>query len=148
MAKKLMTKRVVYEITLQGKEQKNTYTAFKCSKTIYSDVNEGTEVENLSFADCCDRFHYGKFSSKILSKLRGACVGDKFCEMWVDTKQGKQVNYSIIIHNKNFISFKILTTYKKLNYEVSLENLMKKLSANEMIEYLKDNGLNACPMIE
>ena len=39
---------------------------------------------------------------------------------------------------------------KEKNYEekyYTLQDLMKNLSADEMIEYLKDNGLNVCPIV-
>lgn len=46
---------------------------------------------------------------------------------------------------KNFISYTIETICTiETNY--TLQELMNKLPADEMIEYLKDNGLNVCPV--
>lgn len=45
----------------------------------------------------------------------------------------------------NFVSYKIITEYQLVkNY--TLQQLMDNLPADEMIEYLKDNGLNVCPI--
>ena len=45
----------------------------------------------------------------------------------------------------NFVSYKIITEYQLVkNY--TLQQLMDNLPAGEMIEYLKDNGLNVCPI--
>lgn len=53
---------------------------------------------------------------------------------------------SIKFGNTNFVSYKIVTKYYEEKY-YTLQDLMKNLSADEMIEYLKDNGLNVCPIV-
>lgn len=58
MAKRLVCEKLEYKITLKGKKHNKTYTVYQYNKLIYSDVNEGTEVENLSFDDCCSRLHF------------------------------------------------------------------------------------------
>lgn len=143
MAKRLVCEKLEYKITLKGKKHNKTYTVYQYNKLIYSDVNEGTEVENLSFDDCCSRLHFycDTISSKFYSKYLGVPVGTRFFRIWIN-------NEYLLIHNKNLVSFEVITTYKNSSVNFTLEDLMKKLSANEMIEYLKDNGLNACPIIK
>ena len=52
---------------------------------------------------------------------------------------------SIKFGNTNFVSYKIVTKYYEEKY-YTLQQLMDNLPAEEMIEYLKDNGLNICPI--
>lgn len=141
-----MYERVVYEIELRHKKQTKVYTSYIFGKNIYSDKNEGTEVEELSLDEVYDRFHYATVSSgwfnKWITGVSGLQTGEKFREFW--TVDG----FGVSVHKNNFVSFKIVKTYKNDTSNHSLEYLMKNLSADEMIEYLKDNGLNVCPMIK
>ena len=53
--------------------------------------------------------------------------------------------FSIKFSNVNFVLYRISKRhYVQKHY--TLQDLMKNLPADEMIEYLKDNGLNVCPM--
>ena len=144
MSKKLMYERVVYEIEIYHKKQTKVYTKHLYSKNIYSDKDEGTEVETLSLDDVYDRFHYATVSSgwfdKWIHNVSGLQTGEKFREFWVDD------GFSVSIHKNNLVSFRIITTYENDTSSHSLEYLMKNLSADESIEYLKDNGLNVCPI--
>lgn len=64
--------------------------------------------------------------------------GDKYSELPLKWSWAK-------FSNKNFVSCEITTEY--LKHEIyTLQDLIKRLPANEMIEYLKDNGLNVCPI--
>ena len=55
--------------------------------------------------------------------------------------------FSIKFSNVNFVSYRINKKhYVQKNY--TLQDLMKNLSADELIEYLKDSGLNVCPIAE
>ena len=53
---------------------------------------------------------------------------------------------SIKFGNTNFVSYKIVTKYYEGKY-YTMQDLIKNLPADEMIEYLKDNGLNVCPIV-
>ena len=138
MSKKIMYERAICEIELSGKKQNKVYIKYLFGKNIYSDKDEETEIKNISLDEVFDKFHYGTVSSKLFSRHLRVPVGEKFCEMWVDD------GHSIYIHKNNFVSFKIITTYRTETSNCTLEYLMKNLSADEMIEYLKDNGLNVC----
>ena len=143
-----MYKRVVYEIELLHKNKTKVYTKHLYVKNIYSNKDEGTEIETLTLDDVYDRFHYATVSSgwfnkwinKWINGISGLQTGEKFREFWVDD------GFGISIHKNNFVSFRIITTYKNDTSNHSLEYLMKNLSADEMIEYLKNNGLNVCPI--
>ena len=139
-----MYERISYEIELLHKKKTKVYTKHLYTKNIYSDKNEGTEIETLTLDDVFDRCHYATISSgwfnKWLNGVSGLQTGEKFRQFWVDG------NIGVSVHKNNFVSFKIITTYKNDTSKYSLEYLMKNLSADEMIEYLKDNGLNVCPI--
>lgn len=64
--------------------------------------------------------------------------GDKYSELPLKWGWAK-------FSNKNFVSCKITTEYLK-HETYTLQDLIKQLPADEMIEYLKDNGLNVCPI--
>ena len=143
-----MYERVVYEIELLHKKKTKAYTKVYTkhfyTKNIYSDKNEGTEIETLTLDDVFDKFHFAIVPSgwfeKWLDGVSGLQKGEKFCQFWVDGDIG------VSVHKNNFVSFKIITTYENDTSKHSLEYLMKNLSADEMIEYLKNNGLNVCPI--
>ena len=40
------------------------------------------------------------------------------------------------------------TIYKPLNYDMSFKKLSEELSAEDFIRWMKDNGMNTCPMIK
>ena len=149
MSKRLMYERISYEIELLHKKKTKVYTKVYTkhlyTKNIYSDKNEGTEIETLTLDDVFDRCHYATISSgwfnKWLNGVSGLQTGEKFRQFWVDG------NIGVSVHKNNFVSFKIITTYENDISKHSLEYLMKNLSADEMIEYLKDNGLNVCPIV-
>ena len=46
----------------------------------------------------------------------------------------------------NFVSYAIEEEYIEQNH-CTLQRLIEKLPADELIEYLKDNGLNVCPTV-
>lgn len=52
---------------------------------------------------------------------------------------------SVRFSNKNFVLCEVTTKYLK-HETYTLQDLIKRLPADEMIEYLKDNGLNVCPI--
>ena len=40
------------------------------------------------------------------------------------------------------------TIYKPVNYDMSFKKLSEELSAEDFIYWMKDNGMNTCPMIK
>lgn len=51
------------------------------------------------------------------------------------------------IKKANFVNYKIVNKYKEIRCSYTAEDLMKKLNASDFIDYCKDHGLNACPMV-
>ena len=54
--------------------------------------------------------------------------------------------FPIKFSNVNFVSYEISKRHS-VQKHYTMQDLMKKLPADEMIEYLKDNGLNVCPIV-
>lgn len=52
---------------------------------------------------------------------------------------------SVRFSNKNFVLCEVTTKYLK-HETYTLQDLIKRLPADEMIKYLKGNGLNVCPI--
>ena len=48
------------------------------------------------------------------------------------------------------INFPVLreTIYKPLNYDMSFKELSEKLPAQDFIRWMKDNGINTCPIMK
>lgn len=40
------------------------------------------------------------------------------------------------------------TIYMPVNYDISFKNLSGELSAEDFVRWMKDNGMNTCPMIK
>ena len=51
------------------------------------------------------------------------------------------------IKEADFVNYKIVNKYKEVQYTYTMEDLMKKLSAKDFVEYCKDHGLNICPVM-
>lgn len=81
----------------------------------------------------------GYFSSYQSGRFRKLKYGDNYSTFW-------NYNDYILFSEKNFVSYEITTEYiQESNY--TLQKLMNELPAEDMIEYLKDNGLNICPVV-
>lgn len=74
------------------------------------------------------------------------------CGFWLHTpwllnrKEYKEVGFE-----KQFRVYPNQKLYKKyewnkLNYNASFDYLSRDMNTNEFVEYLKDNGLNVCPL--
>ena len=53
-------------------------------------------------------------------------------------------------YNPEKINFPVSreTIYKPLNYEMSFKKLSEELSADDFIRWMKDNGMNTCPIMK
>lgn len=40
------------------------------------------------------------------------------------------------------------TSYKRVDYNMSFQRLSEELSADDFLRWMKDNGMNTCPMIK
>ena len=138
-----MVKRTTWEIAIKVDKKIKEYSVYRNTCYTYSNKPEGSETENYSFEDVCEKKGYDIVPSgwfwKWISDVSGLKTGEKFCKIW-------NGDYDIVIHKDNLVSFKVVTTYEKDKSNNTLKYLMSQLPADEMIEYLKDNGLNVCPI--
>ena len=89
-----------------------------------------------SYDELIDRKIFSSYSSGRFTKIK---YGDRYSEMYYDFCN------SIKFSAQNFVSYTIIKEYfEQHNY--TLQELMDNLPSEEMIEYLKDNGLNICPI--
>ena len=104
----------------------------------YAELKDEAVETITSYNEFLERvpYYYREESKSKRDKQR---FGDRFS--YVNT-----VWRSIKFGNSNFVSYKIVTKYYEEKY-YTLQDLMKNLTADEMIEYLKDNGLNVWPIV-
>ena len=73
----------------------------------------------------------------------------KYFEYWYDKLKRYSNDYHKVVWEENFIMMTKITEYRVEDEEYyTLERLMRNLSANDMIEYMKDRGVAYCPMIK
>lgn len=103
----------------------------------YAELKDETVETISSYNEFLERvpYYYRQESKSKRDKQR---FGDKFSYFNTDW-------YSIKFGDVNFVSYKIITKYYEEKY-YTMQDLIENLPAEEMIEYLKDNGLNICPI--
>ena len=97
-------------------------------------IKDATELEmaiNRSYVN--GSIQYGIFNKRI-KKFRIKNMRNWESE---DYKPGK-INFPVSRE----------TIYKPLNYDMSFKKLSEELSAGDFIRWMKDNGMNTCPMIK
>lgn len=72
------------------------------------------------------------------SKRNKRKFGDRYSYFYTDW-------FPIKFSNVNFVSYEIRKRHF-VQKHYTIQDLVKNLPADEMIEYLKDNGLNVCPI--
>lgn len=103
----------------------------------YAELQPNEKIVTTSYWDYIERENVTSFWSETKKEIS---LGQKYSYFYTDW-------FPIKFSVANFVSYEINVTYTvKHNY--TLQDLMKNLPADEMIEYLKDNGLNVCPMIK
>jgi hypothetical protein len=109
-------------------------------KLIYTELSE-TKRETINNIDEIPHCTYQGF----IKKNRGR----KYFEYYYDKLKRYSDDYYKVVWEENFI---MMT--KTMEYEIedeknyTLERLMRNLSANDMIEYMRDRGMAYCPMIK
>lgn len=95
-------------------------------------------METFCISSYDELIESGYFPLEKSGLFRKLIYGDNYSTFW-------NYNDYILFSEKNFVSYEITTEYiQKSNY--TLQKLMDELPAEDMIEYLKDNGLNVCPI--
>ena len=114
---------------------------------LYVNANVGNDDSELkdeavetitSYNEFLERVPY-YYREEPKSKRDKQRFGDRFSYFNTDWR-------SIKFGNTNFVSYKIVTKYYEEKY-YTMQDLIKNLPIDEMIEYLKDNGLNVCPIV-
>lgn len=102
----------------------------------YAELQSDTKSLTTSYWDFLARENYAAFKSETKKEKK---LGGQYSYFYTDW-------FPIKFSVANFVSYEIVTSYhEQRNY--TLQNLIEKLPADEMIEYLKDNGLNVCPIV-
>lgn len=104
----------------------------------YTELQNDTEEIVTSYDEFLNKApNYYRQESK--SKREKQRFGDRFSYFYTEWR-------SIKFADVNFVSYKMTTKYY-VQHHYTLRDLINKLPADEMIEYLKDNGFNVCPIV-
>ena len=110
------------------------------AKLIYAELPETKRVTINNFDDIPHCTYQGFWKK---NRVR------KYFEYWYDKLKRYSNDYHKVIWEENFIMMTKITEYRVEDEEYyTLERLMRNLSANDMIEYMKDRGVAYCPMIK
>ena len=126
------------ELTINDGKRERTKNISHSYAWHYAELQNDTEEVITSYKEFVKRspFHYHQESK---SKKDKQIFGDTFSYFFTEW-------FTIKFADANFVSYKIITNYC-VQYHYTMQDLMKNLPADEMIEYLKDNGLNVCPIV-
>ena len=122
-------------LTVQEGKREKRYSANKSYQCRYMEVSQESIHIIFSYEKLIESGYFSSYQSGQFRKLK---YGDNYSTFW-------NYNDYIVFSEKNFVSYEITTEYiEESNY--TLQKLMNELPAEDMIEYLKDNGLNVCPI--
>lgn len=125
-------------------------------------INKGKHKQKIiDNVDFHSEWHYSELlpdKNEVINSYK-ELIEKGYCNVWESTSKrdkrlyGESYSYflddigrEIRFADKEFVSFELEEYCQRIdNY--TLELLMRKLPAEEMIEYLKDNGLNICPIV-
>lgn len=125
------------ELTINDGKRERTKNISHSYAWHYAELQNDTEEVITSYNEFVKRspFYYHQESK---SKKDKQVFGDRFSYFFTEW-------FSIKFADVDFVSYKIITNYY-VQHHYTMQDLMKNLPADEMIEYLKDNGLNICPI--
>ena len=122
-------------LTVQEGKREKRYSTNKSYQWRYRGVSQKSIHIIFSYEKLIESGYFSSYQSGLFRKLK---YGDDYSTFW-------NYNDYILFSEKNFVSYEITTEYiQESNY--TLQKLMNELPAEDMIEYLKDNGLNVCPI--
>ena len=125
------------ELTITDGKRKRTNNIGRSYTWHYAKLQDETIETIASYEEFLNKVPY-YYREKSKSKRDKQRFGDRFSYFNTDW-------YSIKFGDVNFVSCKIITKYYE-QHHYTLQDLIENLPAEEMIEYLKDNGLNICPI--
>lgn len=126
------------ELTITDGKREHSNNIGRSYTWHYAELKDETVETISSYNEFLERvpYYYRQESKSKRDKQR---FGDKFSYFNTDW-------YSIKFGDVNFVSYKIITKYYEEKY-YTMQDLIENLPADEMIEYLRDNGLNVCPIV-
>ena len=104
----------------------------------YAELKDEAVETITSYNEFLERVPY-YYREESKSKRDKNKFGERYSYFYTGT-------FPIKFSDTNFVSYEI----RKRHYvqeRYTMQDLMKNLPADEMIEYLKDNGLNVCPIV-
>ena len=103
-------------------------------------INETLTIKNTTdlAVDICSNYVNGSIQRSIFSRrIKKFHIENMRYWKGEDYKPGK-INFPVSRE----------TIYKPVNYDMSFKKLSEELSAEDFIHWMKDNGMNTCPMMK
>lgn len=128
-------------------------------KAIYRKTTENYFNDELVDHHTSFNWHYGEFPEEIV--LKEFIVFEEFYKEYGHENKTlfghkpyvlcasltSDVTFGKIGRN-DFKSYKVIDRYKKIDFLITINDLVERLSAEDFIEYCKDHGLNVCPLMK
>lgn len=110
------------------------------AKLMYAELSE-TKRETINNIDDIPHCTYQGFRKKNR--------GRKYFEYYYDKTKINSNDYHKVVWEENFVMMTKTTEYEIEDEKYyTLERLMRNLSTNDMIEFMRDKGMAYCPMIK
>ena len=122
-------------LTVQEGKREKQYETNKSYQWRYMEVLPKSIHTIFSYERLIESGYFSSDKSRLFRRMK---YGDMCSTFWT-------YNDYIVFSKKNFVSYEI-TTERHQQSHYTLQKLMNELPAEDMIEYLKDNGLNICPI--
>lgn len=126
-------------LTINNGKDKQRYLDKCINKWRYLKPIQDTTVKITSYKELIEQELFISFPTE--TKKQKRTLGSYYSTYYNSFDNFNEINFS----DKNFILYEINTSYDVIN-SYTMQDLINNLPADEMIEYLKDNGLNVCPI--
>lgn len=113
------------------------------TQIVYSPKEPKDELEEIRYEKLIAGISNGYINGTIYYKLfkpnQVKYIGIENMQYWDAQK-----------YNPNKIKYPVhrITKYSPLDHTISFKKLSEELSAEDFIQWMKDNGMNTCPMIK
>ena len=127
-------------LTINDGKNKQRYLDKCINKWRYLKPIQDTTVKITSYKELIEQKLFISFPTETRKQKR--TLGNYYSTYYNHYDNFKEIEFS----DNNFILYEINTSYDVIN-NYTLQDIMDNLPADEMIKYLKDNGLNVCPIV-
>lgn len=132
-------------LTLNKDNENKKYIIDNCSKLRYIKSYENKVNEIFSYNEFIEKYNVNSYPAK--NERYKKKFGERYSEIGCYVEEKFRDYCNIKFSDLNFVSYKEESRCSAVNIDnLSLQKLMKELPVNDMIEFLKDNGLNICPV--